>query len=151
MTDERSVHGLLARVESHRNVSCGRLSAPDMPIFEFTCNACHRKFSALVGVVAKPKPVACPRCGATDATKRVSRFARVRSEDDALDSLCDESKYGDIENDPKAMRRWMKDMSAAMDEDLGEDFEQALEEEMSGEAEEGASPDSAGTADAGLD
>lgn len=106
-----------------------------MPIFEYTCNACRRRFSALVGVVANPKPVACPRCGGEDLTKRVSRFARVRSEDDALESLCDESKYGDIENDPAAMKRWMKDMSAAMDEDLGDDFEQALEEEMAGEGE----------------
>lgn len=122
-----------------------------MPIFEFTCNACHKKFSALVGVVAKPKPIACPRCGSTDAAKRVSRFARVRSEDDALDSLCDESKYGDIENDPGAMRRWMKDMSAAMDEDLGDDFEQALEEEMSGEGPDGESPDMAASSGSGLD
>ncbi|NLH98855.1 MAG: zinc ribbon domain-containing protein [Chthonomonadales bacterium] len=107
-----------------------------MPIFEFTCNSCRRRFSALVGVIANPKPVACPRCGGVDLTRRVSRFARVRSEDDALESLCDESKYGDIENDPSAMKRWMKDMSAAMDEDLGDDFEQALEEEMSGEGGE---------------
>lgn len=103
-----------------------------MPIFEFTCSQCNKRFSALVGVVAQPKPPACPRCGASELTKRVSRFARLRSEDDALESLCDETKYGDIENDPSAMKRWMKDMSSAMDEDLGDDFEQALEEEMAG-------------------
>ena len=35
-----------------------------MPIFEYTCNACHgRKFSALVGVVADAKPPTCPKCG----------------------------------------------------------------------------------------
>lgn len=107
-----------------------------MPIFEFRCQACGRRFSALVGVIANPKPPACPRCGGTDLQRQVSRFARVRSEDDALEELCDESKYGDIENDPKAMRRWVKDMSAAMDEDLGDDFEQALEEELAGESDE---------------
>ena len=104
-----------------------------MPIFEFTCNSCERRFSALVGVVANPKQTACPRCGGTNLTKLVSRFARVRSEDDALESLGDESVYGDVENDPKAMRRWVKDMSAAMDEDLDEDMEAALEEEATGE------------------
>lgn len=107
-----------------------------MPIYEYLCKPCRRRFSALVGVVANAKPVVCPRCGGTDLQKLVSRFARVRSEDDALEDLCDESKYGDIENDPKAMRRWVKDMSAAMDEDLGDDFEQALEEELAGEGEE---------------
>ena len=103
-----------------------------MPVFEFTCNDCGRRFSALVGVVANPKSTACPRCGGVKLTKLVSRFARVRSEDDALESLGDEAAYGDVENDPKAMRRWVKDMGAAMDEDLTEDFEKAMEEESSG-------------------
>jgi putative FmdB family regulatory protein len=120
-----------------------------MPMFEYNCGACGRRFTALVGVVANPRPVACPRCGATDVKKRVSRFARLRSEDDTLESLCDETRYGDIENDPAALKRWMKDMSAAMDEDLGDDFEQALEEEMSGESsEEGAAADTADTSPA---
>lgn len=112
-----------------------------MPIFEFQCKSCKKRFSALVGVIANPKPTACPRCGGKDLEKQVSRFARVRSEDDALESLCDETKYGDIENDPKAMRRWVKDMSAAMDEDLGDDFEEALEEDLSGKSDEEGQPD----------
>ncbi|MCC6729408.1 MAG: zinc ribbon domain-containing protein [Chthonomonadales bacterium] len=103
-----------------------------MPIFEFVCDSCARRFSALVGVVARPRPLTCPRCGATELTKLVSRFARVRSEDDALEALTDESRYGDIENDPSAMRRWVRDMGKAMDDDMGEDMEAALEEELEG-------------------
>ncbi len=34
-----------------------------MPIFEFSCNTCSRKFSALVGVVASAQPPQCPKCG----------------------------------------------------------------------------------------
>jgi len=117
-----------------------------MPIFEFTCDQCGKRFSALVGVVAQPKPLACPRCAGTKLTKQVSRFARVRSEEEALDSLTDETKYGDIENDPKAMRDWVRDMGKAMDEDMGDDLEQALEEEMSG-----ASVDGEGTGEAADD
>ena len=103
-----------------------------MPIFEYSCCACNKQFSALVGVLANSKPPACPRCGSADLSKLVSRFARVRSEDDALDSLADEAEYGDIENDPKAMRKWVRDMGKAMDEDLEQDFEEAYEEEMGG-------------------
>src|SRR5947207_10205776 len=108
-----------------------------MPIFEYTCDACGRRFSALVGVVANPKTAACPRCGAAQLTRQVSRFARLRSEDDALESLADESKFGDIENDPQAMRKWVKEMGKAMDEDMEEDFEAALEEELEGKPEGG--------------
>lgn len=86
----------------------------------------------LVGVLAGSKPPVCPKCGSDDLAKLVSRFARVRSEDESIDELTDEARYGDIENDPSAMRRWVKDMGAAMDEDIGDDFEEALEDEMSG-------------------
>ncbi len=55
-----------------------------------------------------------------------------------MDELTDESRYGDIENDPKAMRRWVKDMGAAMDEDLGDDFEEALEEDLAGDGPDGS-------------
>ena len=103
-----------------------------MPIFEYVCDGCQKRFSALVGVLASARQPVCPRCGGVALTKQVSRFARVRSEDDAMESLADESLYGDIENDPKAMRKWMKDMGSAMDEDMDEDIEQAMEEEMSG-------------------
>ena len=110
-----------------------------MPIFEYDCKQCGRRFSALVGVIANPKPAACPRCGSEDAQKRVSRFARLRSEDETMESLCDEGSYGDLENDPKAIRKWVKDMSCAMDEDMGDDLEQAFDEEMSkDECEDGA-------------
>ena|SRR2546421_920007 len=113
-----------------------------MPIFEYKCDGCGKRFSALVGVIANPKPPACPKCGGNQLDRQVSRFSRVRSEDDALESLADESKFGDIENDPKAMRKWIKEMSKAMDEDgMEEDLEAALEEEMAGNGGEEAADD----------
>lgn len=108
-----------------------------MPIFEFQCDKCGKQFSALVGVVANAKPPACPKCGSTALSKLVSRFARLRSEDEKLDSLADESAIGDIENDPKAMRRWVRDMGKAMDDDMDDDLEEAMEEELSGKSGSG--------------
>lgn len=105
-----------------------------MPIFEYSCDACGKRFSALVGVLANAKPPRCPRCGGEALTKQVARFARLRSEEETLESLSDETAFGDIENDPKAMRRWVREMGRAMDEDLDEDFEAAMEEEMAGES-----------------
>lgn len=103
-----------------------------MPIFEYECQGCHRRFSVLVGVLANSRTPACPGCGGVQLDRLVSRFARVRSEDDTLDSLTDESAFGDVENDPKAMRKWVREMGKAMDEDLDGDLEQAMEEEMTG-------------------
>jgi len=111
-----------------------------MPIFEYRCQNCGRRFSALVGVVANPGPLECPRCHGTELTKLISRVSRLRSEDEVLESLADPTSLGDLdENDPKSVARWMKKMSKEMGEEFGDDFEEALEEaEAEGEgAEEG--------------
>ena len=84
-------------------------------------------------MLANPRPAVCPVCGGVKLEKQVSRFSRVRTEDDALEALTDESVYGDLEENPAAMRKWMQDMSVAMDEDMDEDIEQALEEEFAGQ------------------
>ncbi|MGQ9523514.1 MAG: FmdB family zinc ribbon protein [Armatimonadota bacterium] len=114
-----------------------------MPIFEYRCQNCGRKFSALVGVVADPGPLECPRCHGTELTKLISRVSRLRSEDEVLESLADPSSLGDLdENDPKSVARWMKKMSKEMGDEFGDDFEEALEEaeaEAEGEGGEEAS------------
>ena len=101
-----------------------------MPIFEYTCNSCAtgRKFSALVGVVANAAPPQCPRCGGTDLKKLVSRFARLRSEDEAIDALADQADSLDTD-DPKAVRRLVREMAGGMGDDMDADeFEQIMDE-----------------------
>ena len=85
-----------------------------MPIYEFVCTSCKKRFKKLVGVVANPSPLQCPHCASTELKRQISRFAKVRSEDDMLDSMADDvENMGDVD-DPKAMRRMMRDMSSAM-------------------------------------
>ena len=98
-----------------------------MPIYEFVCGECGRKFRKLVGVVAQNSDPACPRCHSTVLNRQISRFARVRNEDDTLDSLADEMETIGGSDDPKTMRRMMRDVTAAMGEDMDGDFEQMLE------------------------
>jgi putative FmdB family regulatory protein len=103
-----------------------------MPIYEFVCGQCQRKFRKLVGVVAQSSPLQCPRCQSSDLQRQLSRFARVRSEDDTLDSLADEMEAMEDTDDPRAMRRLVRAMGQEMGEDLEEEFEQVMEEEASG-------------------
>lgn len=108
-----------------------------MPLFEYRCQSCRKRFTVLSGVVAADDPVACPRCAGTDAKRLISRFARVRSEDEMLDSLADSADLSGIdENDPASVARFMKKMGSEMGEDLGDDFEEAMAEEMGGEGAE---------------
>ena len=60
-----------------------------MPVYEYRCGQCRKKFSALIGMVAEPGDEKCPNCGSLDTTKLISRFFRLRSEDDRVDELAD--------------------------------------------------------------
>lgn len=102
-----------------------------MPIYEFICSHCNRKFRRLVGVVANTHPLQCPRCQSTEMNRLISRFSRVRGEDEALDAMADEMEgLGDSE-DPKALRRLMREMGKEMGEDFDEgELEQMMDEEM---------------------
>jgi len=115
-----------------------------MPIFEFTCDDCAtgRKFSVLIGVVADPAPPVCPRCGSTNVRKCVSRFARVRSEDSRLDDLADAADRLD-ENDPKAIRSFMKEMASGMDGEVSTDELEAMLDEAESGGDDGAGGDAA--------
>ncbi|MDO8589466.1 MAG: zinc ribbon domain-containing protein [Armatimonadota bacterium] len=97
-----------------------------MPLFEFLCKSCGKKFTALVGVIAEATPPACPKCGATNLSRLMSRFSTARSEEEMLESLADPDKLGDLE-DPASMRRFVKEMGSEMGEELGDEFEEYVE------------------------
>jgi putative FmdB family regulatory protein len=106
-----------------------------MPLFEYTCDNCRKRFTVLVGMTAAADSDRCPHCGSARATKRVTRFARGRSDDAALEDLADPGRVGDLD-DPRAMRRWAKDLGGELGEDMGDEFDEYLEAVESGEADE---------------
>jgi putative FmdB family regulatory protein len=109
-----------------------------MPIYEFRCQDCGRKTTAIVLSRARVSEVRCSRCGSANLEKLFSRFATPKSEDARLESLADPSALGDLdESDPKSMARWMKKFGKEMGEDFGGDLDQAMEEEMAGGGADG--------------
>ena len=54
-----------------------------MPLFEYLCPKCTRKFEVLVGMTAEKAPRVCPDCGCKSCKKLISRIAHPpKSEDD---------------------------------------------------------------------
>jgi len=45
-----------------------------MPIYEYHCKQCGKKFERLVKLSTKTSEIECPRCGARQAEKTVSLF-----------------------------------------------------------------------------
>lgn len=104
-----------------------------MPIYEFECRKCKRKFGALVLSRGRLGEVRCKSCGSPELERLWSRFSSPKSEEARMESLADPSSLAGLdENDPKSVTRLMKKMGREMGEDLGDDFDQAVEEEMAG-------------------
>jgi putative FmdB family regulatory protein len=106
-----------------------------MPVFEYRCAECGKKFSALVGMTAEPDDLKCPQCGGVKASKLVSRFARYRNEDDRIDEVADQLEYAGEPESPSAMREMVRSMGKAMDEDVSDEMEEMFEADLEGEAE----------------
>ena len=112
-----------------------------MPIYEYHCEDCRRRVSILVRSISNRGTPVCPRCGGQHLERLMSRFTRVRSEDDRLDALGDPSALGDLdENDPKSVARWAKKMGKELGEDVGEDFDEMMDQAMDEEAGGGVGP-----------
>jgi putative FmdB family regulatory protein len=105
-----------------------------MPIYEYRCRKCGKRFSVLTLRVSERVTAECPKCGGRAADRLMSRFAMPKSEEARLDSLADPSSLGDLdENDPKSVGRWMRKMGKEMGDDLGgEDIDEMMDEMESG-------------------
>lgn len=124
-----------------------------MPIYEYDCEDCRRRVSLLVLRPSTAPPPTCPRCGGGALSRVMSRFARIKSEDERLDAFADDASFGDVdENDPASVGRMMKKMGREFGDELGDDFDDAVDEAMAesapgsgaGDAGEGGVSDDAG-------
>lgn len=97
-----------------------------MPLFEFKCKSCGRKFTALVGMIADSSAPQCPSCGGTELSKLMSRFAAGKSDEEMLESISDPDKVGDLD-DPNNMRKLVKEMGEELGEDIGDEFDEYLQ------------------------
>ena len=107
-----------------------------MPVFEFLCQECGKKFSALVGMTAEPDDERCPHCGSTNVRKLVSRFARYRNEDGRVEEIADRLDAMDDPDSPSEMREMAREMGKALDEDVSDEMEELFEADLEGGDEE---------------
>ena len=105
-----------------------------MPIYEYHCLACGKRFSVLAPLAKAGETPACPKCSETNTEKLMSRFSSVRSQESRMERLSDPSHLGGLdENDPAAVAKWAKKMGREMGEDLGDDFDQEVDQAMENE------------------
>lgn len=98
-----------------------------MPVFEYRCADCGRRFSALVGMTADPDDSRCPHCASLDTAKLVSRPGRYRVEDDRIDEVADRLEALDDGTSPATVREAMREVGRALDDDASEEMEAMFE------------------------
>jgi putative FmdB family regulatory protein len=102
-----------------------------MPIYEYRCRQCRKKFEHIHLRTGSTETVVCPHCQSRELDRLISRVRVMKSDESRMESLADPSKLsGFDEKDPQSVARWMKKMSKEMGEDLGDDVEQVVEEAM---------------------
>ncbi|MBF0410480.1 MAG: zinc ribbon domain-containing protein [Candidatus Riflebacteria bacterium] len=103
-----------------------------MPIYEYRCNKCNKRFSLFLKISEIQDHPDCEFCKSIETSRLVSRFKTIRSEDQIMESMADPSNLSGIdENDPRSIARWAKKMAKEMGEDMGDEIEQMAEEELS--------------------
>ena len=107
-----------------------------MPIYEYRCKTCNKKFSALIGMTAETDQESCPNCGGSETNRLISRFARLRTEDDRIDEIADELEVMGEPDSPGEMRSMVREMGKAMDEDMADEMEEIFESDMEGKVED---------------
>jgi putative FmdB family regulatory protein len=55
-----------------------------MPLYEYSCRGCGRRFEVLQRVGADHNGVACPGCGSEEVAKQFSTFASAASSGGAM-------------------------------------------------------------------
>jgi len=110
-----------------------------MPIYEYRCRKCGqkaRKFWRTYAAI-NDTSLECPRCGAHDFQRLVSRVAVLRSEESHLDDLADPSALAGLdEEDPRSLGRWLRKMSREVGEEMPPEFDEIIDRLEAGQSPE---------------
>jgi putative FmdB family regulatory protein len=123
-----------------------------MPIYEYRCADCSRKFEILVLKGRDESALRCSHCSSAKIKRLISRFASIKSEEARLESLTDPSNLAGLdENDPGSMAKWLKRMGGELGEDVSKDeIDQMADEIASGKALDEGPGEGGGIGDGGF-
>ena len=105
-----------------------------MPIYEYYCSSCNRKFDFLVRNVKNHTIPCCPRCKEVPLERVISRCSTAKSEEARIESLADPSNLAGLdEENPRAMAKLLRKMSRETGEDMGPEFDEMCSRMEAGE------------------
>ena len=105
-----------------------------MPYYDYRCEACGRPVRLFISYsdyeTAEPH---CPYCQSKELKRRVTRVSVARSEDARLDTMLSDPDLSGMEDDPRALGRFMRQMSREMGEEMDDTFNEVVDRLEKGE------------------
>ena len=99
-----------------------------MPIYEYHCNGCERRFQSLVMNEAEEEGLVCPECGGRGLKRMISRVAYHISESERLEGYDSKARHDDsFYKDSRNIGLHAKKRAQQMGVDLGDGFEAKLD------------------------
>jgi putative FmdB family regulatory protein len=99
-----------------------------MPIYEYQCLHCGKISAHLILPKEELVPF-CKHCGSKKVKRIISRVNVLRSTETKIEQFTDPTRWGDLENNPRAFANWMKEVGKEFGEDFtSEEMEKMVEE-----------------------
>ncbi len=118
-----------------------------MPTYDYTCLDCRKRFDVFLTYQEYGfKPVACAHCGSSSIRRRAPRVRVLKSDEARLAQIADPSMLANIDENPQALGRMMRQMGGEMGEELPPQFDEVVDR-----LEAGQSPEEISNAIPGLD
>lgn len=114
-----------------------------MPIYEYICRSCGKKNSFLIWSWEE-EPVQCRSCGSPALDRIISRFTRLKSEEERIENTVEDAMRSVDINNPESIKSWMKKSLKEYASDIEEDVDideavESLGDELGlGKKEEGS-------------
>jgi putative FmdB family regulatory protein len=108
-----------------------------MPNYEYRCQDCHQRFEIFLSYqdYGKKQPT-CLHCGSVRVLRKISRIRMLRSDEARLENLADPESLANIDQDPRALGKMMRQMSHEVGEDMAPEFNEVV-----GRLEAGQNPE----------
>jgi putative FmdB family regulatory protein len=108
-----------------------------MPTYEFRCQKCKQRFDRSIGYADyDTAKITCPHCGSDSVSRLISHVRVAHNSNAHLAELADPANLDQMENDPRALGRAMREMQGEVGEEMGGEFNEVVDR-----LEKGQSPD----------
>ena len=98
-----------------------------MPIYEYRCQSCQRKYSMLNRSFSEIKEPVCTHCGSAGGTRLISQVTVIKSEGDFMSGMPSWESLSDFdEDDPSSVADMLRRMKDETGEDIGPEGEEML-------------------------